>query len=157
MQFNYQASYKQFRSRERRFVIQAFREGMKKEDIREIVRLDWEQFKSERRYCEHNQRMEMFEDPESSAEQPSPLQKRFIETLTTEDRYLEDTFSDILLTIGDKALYKAMSAMTEEQQKLLYEVFIQGNQLSEIADENGVSRAALTRRMNRIRTKLLRK
>ena len=40
MKFNYQARYKKFRNDERRFAMEAFRGGMKKEDILEIIKFD---------------------------------------------------------------------------------------------------------------------
>ena len=151
MKFNYQARYKQFRKKERQFVIQAFREGMKKEEIREILKFDWEEFKSDRRYCEHNQRLEMFDDPDCCAEKASPIQKRFNDVLAHEDCYLESTINDIIEMISDKTVYKALTELTDMQKDLLYEVSVLEHRLGEIADDAEVSRAAISQRMSRIK------
>ena len=78
MKFNYQARYKKFRNDERRFAMEAFRGGMKKEDILEIIKFDWEVFKSERIFCIHNQQMIEFKESAQRTDGMNPLQERFI-------------------------------------------------------------------------------
>ena len=151
MIFNYQARYKRFRNEERRFVMQAFREGMKREEILEIIKFDWEVFKSERVFCSHNQRIPEFGDPDESMEKNNPLHQRFEAVLAVEDQYLEETMEDIILNIEDDKLYKAIKRLTDDQKKLLYEIAISMNKPVEIANDSGVSRAAIYKRMRRIK------
>ena len=151
MNFNYQARYKQFRNKERQFAVQAFRAGMKKEDILEIIRFDWEVFKSERVFCSHNQRIPEFGESDESMEKNNPLYQRFEEVLTSEDKYLEETIEDIILNIEDENLYKAIRKLTDDQKKLLYEIAVLMNKPIEIANDSGVSRAAVAKRMRRIK------
>ena len=154
MDFNYQARYKKFRNEERQFALQAFRAGMKREDILEIIRFDWEVFKSERIFCIHNQRMPEFGDQDESSEKNNPLHQKFEEALSVEDRYLEETMEDIILNVEDEELYKAISGLSDEQKDLLYETAVLMNKPVEIANDSGVSRAAIFGRMSRIKKKI---
>ena len=49
-----------------------------------------------------------------------------------------------------KRLYKAIAALTPDQQELVRRIYFNNEHLADIAREQGVSRAALTNRMNRI-------
>lgn len=154
MKFNYQARYKQFRNKERRFAQQAFREGMKKEAIREIIKFDWEVFRSDRIFCIHNQQMVDFVEEAQRTDGMNPLQGRFSDVLTEEDRYLEDTIEDIILNLDDKVTHRVIQDLTDDQKHLLYEIAILKKRPGEIAEKAGTSCAAVTQRMERIRKKI---
>lgn len=151
MSFNYQARYRKFRNEERRFALEAFREGMKREDILEIIKFDWEVFKSERVFCTHNQRTPEFGEADENTETNNPLQQKFTQAMSSEDRYLEETMEDIILSVGDEDLYRTIAGLNEEQKNLLYEIAILRNKPSEVARDLGVSRAAITKRMKVIK------
>ena len=157
MKFNYQARYKKFRNEERRFAMEAFRGGMKKEDILEIIKFDWEVFKSERIFCIHNQQMTEFKESAQRTDGMNPLQERFKDTFTEEDCYLEDAIEDIISNLDDEELFRAIQDLTDDQKELLYEIAILMKRPSEIAENEGISCAAVTQKMDRIRAKLLRK
>ena len=154
MNFNYQARYKQFRNKERQFALLAFRAGMKKEDILEIIRFDWEVFKSERIFCIHNQQMVEFGESAQRTDGMNPLQERFRDVLMEEDRYLEDTIEDIILNLSDETICRAIQDLTDDQKRLLYEIAILMKKPGEIAENAGTSSAAVTQRVARIRKKI---
>ena len=62
----------------------------------------------------------------------------------------EDVERDVIADEDKKRLYKAIAALTPDQQELVRRVYFNNGRLADIAREQGVSRAALTNRMNRI-------
>ena len=62
----------------------------------------------------------------------------------------EDVERDVIADEDKKQLYKAIAALTPDQQELVRRVYFNNERLVDIAREQGVSRAALTNRMNRI-------
>lgn len=62
----------------------------------------------------------------------------------------EDVERDVIADEDKKRLYKAIAALTPDQQELVRRVYFNNERLADIAREQGVSRAALTNRMNRI-------
>lgn len=62
----------------------------------------------------------------------------------------ENVERDVIADEDKKRLYKAIAALTPDQQELVRRVYFNNERLADIAREQGVSRAALTNRMNRI-------
>ena len=62
----------------------------------------------------------------------------------------EDVERDVIADEDKKRLYKAIAALTPDQQELVRRVYFNNERLADIAREQGVSRAALTNRMKRI-------
>lgn len=62
----------------------------------------------------------------------------------------EDVERDVIADEDKKRLYKAIAALTPDQQELVRRIYFNNEHLADIAREQGVSRAALTNRMNRI-------
>ena len=62
----------------------------------------------------------------------------------------ENVERDVIDDEDKKRLYKAIAALTPDQQELVRRVYFNNERLADIAREQGVSRAALTNRMNRI-------
>ena len=62
----------------------------------------------------------------------------------------EDVERDVIADEDKKRLYKAIAALTLDQQELVHRVYFNNERLADIAREQGVSRAALTNRMSRI-------
>ena len=62
----------------------------------------------------------------------------------------KDVERDVIADEDKKRLYKAIAALTPNQQELVRRVYFNNERLADIAREQGVSRAALTNRMNRI-------
>lgn len=62
----------------------------------------------------------------------------------------EDVERDVIADEDKKRLYKAIAALTPDQQELVRRIYFNNERLADIAREQGVSRAALTNRMNRI-------
>ena len=62
----------------------------------------------------------------------------------------ENVERDVIADEDKKRLYKAIAALTLDQQELVHRVYFNNERLADIAREQGVSRAALTNRMNRI-------
>ena len=87
----------------------------------------------------------------------NPLQERYKDTFTEEDCYLEDAIEDIISNLDDEELFRAIQDLTDDQKELLYEIAILMKRPGDIAEREGISCAAVTQRMDRIRAKLLRK
>lgn len=66
----------------------------------------------------------------------------------------ENPFALIDLYAEASRIWKAISQLSDEQQKLITEVFINGKKKKEYAEEIGISGAAVSQRINTIRKKL---
>lgn len=153
MNFNYQARYKKFRNDERRFAMEAFRGGMKREDVLEIIKLDWEEFKGERNYCRHNQRFEAFSEG-GNHEDENPLQQRFLEMVSTTDEYLAEGMGNILQDLDNKELFDAICGLSDKQKELLYQLIFMDKRECDLAEEQKVTQSSIGHRYQRIRKKI---
>lgn len=146
---------KKFNARIKKEIIEYKALGMTEEQIAAIVRLDEDQYRSERRYHMHTQEFceSDFDDDDGGDNGKSPLYEKYMEQLTvsiddeksTANRYgwLDD--------IGNAEMYVALSSMSEERVDLLTSVVFEGKSMTEIAKEKGLSVSAITQRMGTIK------
>lgn len=76
-----------------------------------------------------------------------------LEALNLDDTLLpsdEDVERDVFAALDSEALYAAIEKLQPQQQDLVKRVYFQGEKLSDIAREEGVSKMALTNRMKKI-------
>ena len=76
-----------------------------------------------------------------------------LEAFSSNDERLasdDDVERDVIADEDRRRLYKAIAELTPDQQELVRRVYFNNERLADIAREQGVSRAALTNRMNRL-------
>lgn len=98
-----------------------------------------------------------FDRQEYNNNQTARRKKASLDTLNQDDSHFASG-EDIAKTFEESEmftdLYKAIETLLPNQKELIKEVFYDEMRLAHIADKEGVSRAALTQRMNRILEKL---
>ena len=146
---------KKFNARIKKEIIEYKALGMTEEQIAAIVRLDEDQYRSERRYHMHTQEFceSDFDDDDGGDNGKSPLYQKYMGQLTVSiddekvsaDRYgwIED--------IKNTELYTALSNMSEERMDLLTSIVFEGKSMTEIAKKKGLSVSAITQRMGTIK------
>lgn len=153
MKFNYQSEFKKFKA-ERERMIKTYREaGMDEESISKMLEYDWELFKKERIFCLHNQPIEDFDKGDSNSEE-TPLMKRFKESLSVEDDYMNDETCEWIESLENPALVNGLKALKPKQLKIMELLIVNELTHEEIAEELGLERSTVTRNISRIKNKI---
>ena len=146
---------KKFNARIKKEIIEYKALGMTEEQIAAIVRLDEDQYRSERRYHMHTQEFceSDFDDDDGGDNGKSPLYEKYMEQLTVsiDDEKSTTNRYGWLDDIGNAEMYVALSSMSEERVDLLTSVVFEGKSMTEIAKEKGLSVSAITQRMGTIK------
>ena len=146
---------KKFNARIKKEIIEYKAAGMTEEQIAAIVRLDEDQYRSERRYHMHTQEFceSDFDDDDGGDNGKSPLYEKYMEQLTVsiDDEKSTTNRYGWLDDIGNAEMYVALSSMSEERVDLLTSVVFEGKSMTEIAKEKGLSVSAITQRMGTIK------
>ncbi|MDD4493396.1 MAG: sigma factor-like helix-turn-helix DNA-binding protein [Eubacteriales bacterium] len=131
--------------------------GMSEEQIQAMYEYDYEQYKSERRYRKHNQSMEPadFSSADDDIEK-TPLFTKFAETLTiTDDNAPSHSRYWWVEEIGTPALAEKLKRLSENDLELLTLIAFDGYTQADIAEWQGISKQAVSKKICRIK-KLLR-
>lgn len=146
---------KKFNARIKKEIIEYKALGMTEEQIAAIVRLDEDQYRSERRYHMHTQEFceSDFDDDDGGDNGKSPLYEKYMEQLTVsiDDEKSATNRYGWLDDIENVEMYVALSSMSEERVDLLTSVVFEGKSMTEIAKEKGLSVSAITQRMGTIK------
>lgn len=146
---------KKFNARIKKEIIEYKALGMTEEQIAAIVRLDEDQYRSERRYHMHTQEFceSDFDDDDGGDNGKSPLYEKYMEQLTVsiDDEKSATNRYGWLDDIGNAEMYVALSSMSEERVDLLTSIVFEGKSMTEIAKEKGLSVSAITQRMGTIK------
>ena len=131
--------------------------GMSEEQIKKLYEYDLEVYRGTRREAIHTQRLNVsgFDDADDGLEK-SPLYKRFLEQISVTDKHWETGRFDWIEQIERKELYRAVQALSDSDKELLTELLILGLSQTEMARRRGIKRAAMSRKIDRLK-KFLRK
>lgn len=131
--------------------------GMSEEQIKRLYEFDLEVYRGTRREALHTQHLNVssFDDSDDGLDK-SPLYKRFLEKITVTDKHWETGRFDWIEQIERKELYRAVRALSDSDKELLTELLILGLSQTEMARRSGIKRAAMSRKIDRLK-KFLRK
>lgn len=149
MKFNYAAEKIKF-DREQEKLAKQYREaGMSEEAIQEMYDYDYELFKKQRVFCQHNQYLDVdssFVDSERSS-----LLAKFMHEMSTEMSFAkEDERNSWIEDVTDEHLYELLHNLTEADLDLLTMLVIEGYTVVEVARLKEVSHQAISKRWKKI-------
>lgn len=153
MEFNYGAEKKKFDENWKKLRKEYKAAGMSDMAIQKIWEFDYDQFKQQRTFCIHNQYLDTAVDGIADTEEAmNPLIMKYEEKfiVTAKEVYAEKRLSWIE-EIDDPELYDVIHGLKDEDIELLTMLAIEGFSQREIADYHGVSRAAISQRIARIK------
>ena len=156
MRFNYGLEKKKFDERWKKLRAEYIQAGWDEESIQLMYEFDYEEFKRERMFCKHNLHLEKIavDEEEVKEGRQAQLFKNMdgflieIPDNTDESRYgwLEE--------IEDKELYEILTSLPAESLELITQLAMDELRQVDIAVQSGVSRAAIAKKINRLRKKL---
>lgn len=149
MKFNYATEKIKF-DREQEKLAKQYREaGMSEEAIQEMYAYDYELFKKQRVFCQHNQYLDVdssFVDSERSS-----LLAKFMHEMSTEMSFAkEDERNSWIEDVTDEHLYELLHNLTEADLDLLTMLVIEGYTVVEVARLKEVSHQAISKRWKKI-------
>lgn len=149
MKFNYAAEKIKF-DREQEKLAKQYREaGMSEEAIQEMYDYDYEQFKKQRVFCQHNQYLDVdssFVDSERSS-----LLAKFMHEMSTEMSFAkEDERNSWIEDVTDEHLYELLHNLKEADLELITMLVIEGYTVVEVARLKEVSHQAISKRWKKI-------
>lgn len=153
MEFNYALEKKKFDKEWMKLRREYKEAGMSDEAIQKIWEFDYEQFKKQRTFCIHNQYLDTEVDGIADTEESmNPLMLKYEEKfiVTAKEVYAERRFSWIE-EIDNPELYDVIHGLKNEDVDLLTMLAIEGFSKKEIADYYGISKAAISQRIARIK------
>lgn len=124
--------------------------GMTEEQIQALHAFDREWYKSRRREAVHTQRLDIQTSEDEDINKDNPLYKKFFEKLAVEDNHADHSRYGWVEEIENERLAKAVNALSDTDKELLT-MWIEGFNQNEIAAHFGVKKAALSRKMGRIK------
>ena len=156
MKFNYGLEKKKFDERWKRLREEYIQAGWDEESIQLMYEFDYEEFKRERVFCKHNQYLDevlkgWIEIEEGRMPQLFKKYKDYsIEISINPDKsrygWLEE--------IGDRELYEVLKSLPLDYLELITQLAIDELKQVEIAMRAGVSGAAVSKKVAKIRKKL---
>lgn len=149
MKFNYAAEKIKF-DREQELLAKQYREaGMSEEAIQEMYAYDYELFKKQRVFCQHNQYLDVdssFVDSERSS-----LLAKFMHEMSTEMSFAkEDERNSWIEDVTDEHLYELLHNLKEADLELITMLVIEGYTVVEVASLKEVSHQAISKRWKKI-------
>lgn len=127
--------------------------GMTEEQIQELYEFDLQNFRLRRTEALHTQNLQIsaFDEDETGNEAKNPLLKKFIDKLSIEDKHFESESFGWIENIENKKLYEKIRSLPKKDKELLTLLFIDGYKQTEIASKMGVKKAAVCRKVNRLK------
>ena len=154
MKFNYASEKNRFERRWARLRREYTTYGMSPEAIDQMYRFDWKEFKEHRNYCLHTQFYPKAPRnvDDINTDSKSPIYLRFLTAVSVEpvvsDR--DDPYGWIN-EIDDPELFEAVWGLSPAYKNILTLNLEYGYSFAEIARLQGISRQAVSAKMNRIR------
>jgi DNA-directed RNA polymerase specialized sigma24 family protein len=154
MGFNYGREFKNFNAKWEVLQKEYEAAGMSAADIDEMRKFDWEDLKSERRFRTHNQPLEgfSFSDGDTAGEDQSPLLERHPEEFSVRQPEIREWGRyDWVEDIDTPELAHRVKSLSAADLELLTMMVTDGLSRADLSRKLGVSRAAITKRVNRIK------
>lgn len=124
--------------------------GMTEEQIRALYRFDLNWYKSRRREAVHTQRLDIQSGEDEDINKDNPLYKKFFEKLAVEDNHADYSRFGWIEEIEDERLKAAVGQLTEKEREMIA-MLLEGFNQNEIAAYFGVKKAAISRKIWRIK------
>ncbi|MDR1464756.1 MAG: hypothetical protein LBJ11_05590 [Oscillospiraceae bacterium] len=156
MGYNYGSECRKFKAKWDRLCREYAEAGMSEADIQTMRDFDWEELKRERIYAIHHQSLECcFGDGDLADDGNSPLIHSQLEHLSTLQPEICDWGRlDWIEDLDTPELSAKIKALPLADHDFLSCLVADGLTRAETAAKIGVSRAAVTQRLNRIKTRL---
>lgn len=151
MEWNNAHEYAEFKKEQKKLRKKYLAAGMTEEQINAMYKFDLKYLNLRQREARHTQRLTVTaDDEEENAETQNPLLKKFLHNLSTEDTHFKDDRFGWIEQIESEGLYKALNSMSEADKEILT-MLLEGYQQKEIAIKFGVKKAAISRKIGRLK------
>lgn len=154
MKFNYTSEKKKF-DREQEQLAKQYREaGMGEDAIQEMYQYDYELFKKQRVFCQHNQYLDI--DSSYVESERSSLLAKFMREMSTEMTFTkEDERYSWIEDVIDEHLYEVLHNFTEADLEIITMLVIEGYSVVEVARLKGVTHQAVSKKWKKIQKKFI--
>ena len=125
--------------------------GMTEKQIQEMYAFDLKVFNSKRREAEHTQTLDFAAVEAEDKELENPLYKKFLDKLTVTINFAEASRYAWIDDMEDEQLIKAIRALPQDYIEILTEIIVNRHTKSEIANERGVLKTAISNKISRIK------
>lgn len=127
--------------------------GMTEEQIQVLRSYDEDWYRSRRREARHTQRLNItaFDEDDSDDEAQNPLLKKFLHSFSVEDKHFESERFGWIEEIEDKRLYKAINSLSDVDKEILTMLLYDGLKQKDIAEQRGVKKSAISRKISRLK------
>lgn len=125
--------------------------GMTEEQIQEMYAFDLKVFNGKRREAEHTQTLDFAAVEAEDKELENPLYKKFLDKLTVTINFAEVARCAWIDEMEDERLIKAIMALPQDYIEILTEIIVDRHTKSEIANERGVLKTAISNKISRIK------
>ena len=155
MSYNVQKELQKFWEEEEKLIEECEKAGMTGEAIDAILEYDMERFRQDRAFY----RRTLFVDFEAVENELTEngggmVFRKYRDILAIEDRYFEDRYEDLIETVDDPVLYKALKALTPIQRRVLGLYAFDGYSTYAIADILGRTQPNIVQHIRLIRKKM---
>ena len=150
MEWNDGTERRRFEREQKELRKQYLAAGMTEDQIQALYAFDREWYKSRRREAVHTQQLDIQTSEDEDINKDNPLYKKFFEKLAVEDNHADYSRYGWLEEIQDERLYVAISKLTEKDKEIIA-MMIEGFNQNEIAAHFGEKKAAVSRKIGRIK------
>ncbi len=127
--------------------------GMTEEQIQILRSCDEDWYRSRRREARHTQSLNItaFDEDDGDDETKNPLLKKFLHNFSIEDKYWENSRFGWIELIENKALYRAIKSLSDNDKEILTMLLFDGMKQKDIAAQKGIKKSALSRKIGRLK------
>lgn len=151
MEWNNGKQTARFEREQKKLREQYLKAGMTEEQIEEMYKFDKNFLNLQQKESRHTQKLDIsaLEDDDEN-ESKNPLYKKFLEKVSKTDKYWEEKY-DWVEQIEDEKLYKVIKRLPQKDLDLIDMIFIKQYSQTKVARILGVKKAAMSRKMGRIK------
>lgn len=126
-------------------------EGMTEEQIQAMYDFDLDVFNGKRREAEHTQTLDFAAVEAEDKELENPLYNKFSDKLSVTMNFADASRYAWIDEIEDERLVKAIKALPQDYIEILTEIIVDRRTKSDIANERGVLKTAISNKICRIK------
>ena len=124
--------------------------GMTEEQVQQMYEFDKAYLNLQQREARHTQHLEFnLSDEENDIETMNPLLKKFLQNFSLKDKHFETERFGWIEQIENKQLYIALNRLSKADKEILTMLLYDGMKQKEIAEQNGVKKAAMSRKIKK--------
>ncbi len=127
--------------------------GMTDEQIQLLRSCDEDWYRGRRREARHTQSLNItvFDEDDCDSDAKNPLLKKFLHKFSVEDKHFETDRFGWIEQIENKDLYMAVSSLSDSDKEILTMLLYDGLKQKEIAEQRGVKKSAISRKIGRLK------